>query len=240
MIQIVHHNSKMGNNCSPQHQDREYCSSNPDNPHSQPDTNHSNQSNTLHNPSPSTYTSQYNDTFLSPHPPTTTPPVMTTKSSNESSSLFLNTHNEASNINLLPVQRISKGNIFKSTEQVAFAVQIYHQNVQKQCRIIKVNDHIIHHVCIEKYQSIRKHDNNFNEHLCKALHIARRKTDDNGNHHYLVTESIQHTCDSSAIISTSGSRKIALTTKLMSSGIREYIQQDPFHLANHIGNFVEK
>ena len=54
----------MGNNSSTQHQDREDSSSNPDNPHSHPDTNHSNQYSPLHNPSPSPYISHYNDTFI--------------------------------------------------------------------------------------------------------------------------------------------------------------------------------
>ena len=69
----------------------------------------------------------------------------------------------STDISLLPIQEISVGKVFSSRDEVSYAVQIYHKDVNKLCRQHKNNDIIIHHICIEKSLYMRKHNKSLNE-----------------------------------------------------------------------------
>ena len=235
----------MGNNSSSDSQYRGYYSSNPYDdppPHQQTNTSNPYHPSNLSN-QPPVASSQNSDTFMTP-PPTITVPSSTTTHPNQVSSVVQSGDNNTSlHLAIIAAKTISEGNIFKTTDEVSYALQNYHHHVKKQCRVYKVKPYIIHHICVEKYRFIRKDTNwkplNEADHLCKASHIARRQSDGRGGYSFIVTESIPHTCNTSSVLSTPKSRKSPFTTKLMSSVVRDFIRKDPFHQSSHIGQFVE-
>ena len=168
-----------------------------------------------------------------------------THASNGPSSLVASYTTKPTSLNIdnLPAQRICKGNVFKQRGDLTLAVNLYHQNIKKQCRIHAMNMYCVKFICIEKYHFLRAGRKNKPlkeaDHLCKAAHISRRRQQADGEYYYLVTDTIPHTCDSSTVASTPRSRNHNLTTKQMSSSIMGFVKQDQFHVARHIGHFVE-
>ena len=59
-------------------------------------------------------------------------------------------------ISILPIQKISVGNVFNSIGEISFALQNYHNDVNKLCRQYKQSAIVLHHNCIEKYQYMNK------------------------------------------------------------------------------------
>ena len=69
------------------------------------------------------------------------------------------------NISLLPIQTISVGKVFNSKSEVSFALQNYHNDVNKLCRQYKQTALVLHHICIEKMQYMRKENKTLEEDL---------------------------------------------------------------------------